>query len=404
VDIWEEQPSKETIRFDDSDEKLVIAGTLNQLVRILTSENELDTFYMKTFMHTYRSFTDYKTLLRKLGERYACPPNVSEKVKKIVKARVGVVLKLWITHEDPAEKEVILEEIEKFVDSIEEEFSDLANMLNKTIHNERERLISPRNEYVEYPEENVRLSPGLFNLNFLDLDEYTIACQLTLNDYERYTKLKSVEFFNQNWLRGKAPNLLAMVAHFNFVSSAVSTSIVTERLIKKRAKIVEKHIVIAQCLRKLNNFFSLQAFICGLNSSAVNRLKHTMERVSSQHLQTLEELEQLMSMENSYKRYREALRVAIPPRIPHLGVYMTDLTFIDEGNSDYYGKLINFQKRALVGRMIEDVECHRKEKYQLIGSKKIEQFFNHLPRLSENELFKLSLSCEPRGASKSDLK
>lgn len=91
---------------------------------------------MRAFMLTYRSFTDYKTLLRKLGERYAAPSSISDKVKKIVKARVGIVLKHWITHEDPAEKEAILDEIEKFVDSIEEEFSDLANMLAKTIQYE----------------------------------------------------------------------------------------------------------------------------------------------------------------------------------------------------------------------------------------------------------------------------
>jgi len=213
-----------------------------------------------------------------------------------------------------------------------------------------------------------------------------------------------VEFFNQAWLRNKAPNLLAMVAHFNSISSAVATSIVTERLIKKRVKVVEKHITIANWLRKLNDFFSLQAFICGINSSAVTRLKFTMERISSQHSQMLLELEELMSMENSYKNYRQALREAKPPCIPHIGVYMTDLTFIDEGNSDNYGNLINFSKRTLVSKILMEIECHREVKYQLAGTKKIEQFINSLPRKSENELYLASLECEPRGAAKNTLK
>lgn len=84
-------------------------------------------------MLTYRSFTDPKTLLRKLGERYTIPPGVDDIVGKTIKAHVGIVLKYWITHEDPAEKDVILDEIAKFVDSIAEDFSDLATRLEKCI-------------------------------------------------------------------------------------------------------------------------------------------------------------------------------------------------------------------------------------------------------------------------------
>jgi len=129
-----------------------------------------------------------------------------------------------------------------------------------------------------------------------------------------------------------------------------------------------------------------------------------MERISSQHAQTLAQLEQLMSMENSYKNYRQALHEAKPPRIPHVGVYMTDLTFIDEGNSDNFGNLINFTKRALVGKTLIEIESHRKDKYQLTGAKKIEQFISQLPRFPDNELYLASLECEPRGASKSSIK
>lgn len=41
VNIWEEPISSETIRYTDKTEKKVASGTLNQLVRMLTSDNEL---------------------------------------------------------------------------------------------------------------------------------------------------------------------------------------------------------------------------------------------------------------------------------------------------------------------------------------------------------------------------
>lgn len=85
-------------------------------------------------MLTYRSFTDPRTLLRKLGERYTTPSTLDPATAKTIKAHVGIVLKYWITHEDPAEKDaVLLEELGKFVDSIAEDFSDLASRLEKCI-------------------------------------------------------------------------------------------------------------------------------------------------------------------------------------------------------------------------------------------------------------------------------
>ncbi len=60
---------------------------------------------------------------------------MDERTKKLIKTRVIVVLKHWIAHED-SEKEQILDEISKFVDSIDEEFSDMANVLEKSIHSE----------------------------------------------------------------------------------------------------------------------------------------------------------------------------------------------------------------------------------------------------------------------------
>ena len=47
------------------------------------------------------------------------------------------------------------------------------------------------------PDDNAKLPPELFHINLLDLDEYTIACQLALQDSERFGKLKvrSLNFY-----------------------------------------------------------------------------------------------------------------------------------------------------------------------------------------------------------------
>ncbi len=57
------------------------------------------------------------------------------------------------------------------------------------------------------------------------------------------------------------------------------------------------------------------------------------------------DLEEKMSTDKSHKRYRELLEESYPPLIPFLGVYLTDLTFVGDGNPDMIGDKHNFTKR-----------------------------------------------------------
>lgn len=41
-----------------------------------------------------------------------------------------------------------------------------------------------------------------------------------------------------------------------------------------------------------------------------------------------------MSTQQSFKNYRTALRDSSPPCLPYLGVHLSDLVFIEDGNAD----------------------------------------------------------------------
>merc|ERR1712146_168540 len=88
--------------------------------------------------------------------------------------------------------------------------------------------------------------------------------------------------------------------------------------------------------------------ISGLQSAAVYRLKKTWAGVRNKNINKFEEFKELMSNRGSYKNFRDALHHAEPPAIPYLGVYLTDLTFIEDGNANELGELINFSKRRKI--------------------------------------------------------
>ena len=64
--------------------------------------------------------------------------------------------------------------------------------------------------------------------------------------------------------------------------------------------------------------------------------------------QILEELKELMSYRRNFGDYRGVIKTAKPPCIPFLGLYLTDLTFIEDGNKDFLAnsEFINFDKRS----------------------------------------------------------
>ena len=53
-----------------------------------------------------------------------------------------------------------------------------------------------------------------------------------------------------------------------------------------------------------------------------------------------------------------------PPCIPYLGTYLTDLTFIDDGNPDEVDGMINFFKWSLTAGVIEDLSRFQQISYR----------------------------------------
>ena len=159
------------------------------------------------------------------------------------------------------------------------------------------------------------------------------------------------------------------------------------------------------------------AFLGAFNNASVSRLKFTKALIpkkqqdvsslsSNANLQTLTELETVMSVESSSKNYRQALRSSNPPCIPYIGTYLSDLTFIDDGNKNNITdhNLINFGKRMLTHRVISEIQRYQQVGYSFSS---VAQIVSHIKDLGigdektfNSQLYEKSLAREPRGAEK----
>ncbi|CAG8769421.1 2943_t:CDS:2, partial [Ambispora leptoticha] len=159
-----------------------------------------------------------------------------------------------------------------------------------------------------------------------------------------------------------AENIKAMIVNSNQITGWVAESILNQTEVRKRCALIKHFVTIADRCRVLNNFNSLTAIISGLNSAPIHRLKRTWEMVNQKTMQTLEALNRIMNSTKNFSDYRETLHSVNPPCVPFLGVYLTDLTFIEDGNPDTLKKdraLINFSKRMKTAEVIREIQQYQ---------------------------------------------
>ena len=94
------------------------------------------------------------------------------------------------------------------------------------------------------------------------------------------------------------------------------------------------------------------AILAALGSASVHRLKGSAQKMGAKPRASWAALKALMAHDGSHREYRATLAAMrhTPPFVPYLGIHLTDLTFIGEGNKDYVDGKLNLNKRQQVGR------------------------------------------------------
>ncbi|KAF2070578.1 hypothetical protein CYY_008109, partial [Polysphondylium violaceum] len=191
-----------------------------------------------------------------------------------------------------------------------------------------------------------------------------------------------------------------MIGIFNQCSKWISSEIVGEKSSKTRVKKLKFFIKIAQHCYDMCNFNGLMLIISGLSCSSVTRLKGTWGALSSRRRERFDTLERFVNMEGNFKQYRMLLS-EIPqgtPCIPFVGLYLMDLTFIDEGNPAFIGEgnLINFVKKRLEANLILRFMAFKNTHYCFESVPFIQDLLLNSTPLSEKELYDRSVAIEKR--------
>ncbi|XP_054646469.1 ras-specific guanine nucleotide-releasing factor RalGPS2 isoform X4 [Dunckerocampus dactyliophorus] len=250
-------------------------------------------------------------------------------------------------------------------------------------------------------------------------EEY--AGQITLMDAPVFKAIQPEELSSCGWNKkekhSSAPNVVAFTRRFNQTTFWVVREILHSQTLKIRAEVLSLYIRTAKKLCEMNNLHAVMAVVSGLQSAPIFRLTKTWALLSRKDKATFDRLDFLMSKEDNYKRLRDYISSqSMVSCIPYLGMYLSDLTYIDSAYPSTGSILENEQRSNLMNNILRIIsDLQRSCTYDIPVLPHIQKYLNsvryieELQKFVEDDNYKLSQRIEPgtstprANASKEDL-
>ncbi|MBE3043481.1 hypothetical protein IMZ48_13100 [Candidatus Bathyarchaeota archaeon] len=379
----------------------VTGGSLAALVERMTAHDSTpDAMFVSTFYLTFRLFCTPVELAQTLIDRFEYVVDAPH-VTGPVRLRVYNVLKGWL--ESHWRDETDREALDLIVPFAEVKLAAVIPSagrrlleLAQRVSNEMSlvpRLVSSMAKMTQtqsvYTPADTPMSPPIISRSqvnslvtwksggasptILDFDPLELARQLTIKQMNVFCSILPEELLASQWMKNggvDAPNVKAMSALSTDLSNLVAETILHYSEVKKRAAVIKQWIKIAHQCYELHNYDGLMAIICSLNSSTISRLRRTWDAISPKRREMLRTLQAVVEPSQNNKVLRGRLHDHVPPCLPFLGMYLTDLTFVDIGNAatkQLHGlgpgddesagfNVVNFDKHTRTAKIIGELQ------------------------------------------------
>ncbi|KAK5405063.1 Ras guanine nucleotide exchange factor bud5 [Exophiala xenobiotica] len=377
-------------------EGVVVGGTLNALVERLTAHDSTpDVSFISTIYLTFRLFAQPEEFASALAYRFDYVAD-NLRIANPVRLRVYNVLKGWMEshwrHDcDDTALPIIVglarESMIPVLPMAGNRILELAEQVSSATGPIVPRVVSSMGKtstssaaYIDpsSPLPNPIISKsqltalrmwkmGGASVSILEFDPLELARQITLKTSKIFCSILPEELLGTEWTKRSsslAVNVRALSTLSTDISNLVSDSVLQLEEPKRRAAIVKQWVKIANRCLELHNYDALMAIVCALDSTNIKRMRKTWEGVPQKTKSVFEELCKVVDVSKNYSVLRQRVLSHLPPCLPFIGVYLTDLTMVDSAYpatrplATDRGKIsvINLDKHMNTAKIISDLQ------------------------------------------------
>ena len=355
----------------------------------------------------YRTFMSAQTLMKKLAVRYRISDaNAPADVQTLVRLKVVDILCKWI---ERYPKDFADAEMKKLVRLF------AAGLLRNT---SKTTLLF---KLVNAPVVTVPLLSAVVpaasrtteDTLLLDVPPADLARQIALVDMAVFARIESTELLSpSNWTKTDdaappAVNVAAMTARFNRISDWVQCEVLKRDDCKERAKAIAHVLKVARESMAINDFNAAVAIGVALHTPSIDRLHQTADYLQKKVLSKkdksfVQDLDALTNSSGNWKNLRATTDSAVLPGVPHLGMFLSDLFFIAEGNTDYVAVdgapdkgLVNFAKKRMTASVIQRIQTFQRVPYRFEADPALQAWLESPLAIEPASFFERSKKLEP---------
>ncbi|KAI8373117.1 ras guanine nucleotide exchange factor domain-containing protein [Radiomyces spectabilis] len=439
-----------------NDQGHILGATPEVLVQVLTSHEKIatscdtsvrdntktcDQLFTEAFFYHFRNFTDPCTLVSLLRHRFHLQPcfpldeaeRITWETNILIPIRRQVVNALitWLAHYFNYEKDQVMKDAlltlinnditpvmpvlaERLLTIANEKFSEGEAAASNVTDDEESSATRDTLTSSEADSTSPRVKPMRTALRkksiILDIFSYSIeplemAKQLTIAENALFCQIEPHKLMSMPKSKlSSEKHVKALIQRSTYLVRWICNTILDEYDCKKRVHNLKYWITVAENCLQLQNYNTLMCIRCALNSAALSRLKRTWDFIwrSTKYTAIYKAIDSVTSSERNYAVYRSCLRRATTPCLPFLGIFLSDMVFIDDGNPDLRGDLINFDKYMKMTRILYDSIIAFQVPYSLQSVEEDQRFINQcleavsVTQTDEQMLYSKSLEIEPK--------
>ncbi|KAK2964508.1 putative RasGEF domain containing protein [Blattamonas nauphoetae] len=162
----------------------------------------------------------------------------------------------------------------------------------------------------------------------------SIATTMTIIEDYLIKQIKIDEFVDGAWMKTEknslAPGIVRMTSHFNFISRWVPTLVLSFTESEQRAQVMDLFVLVAEELKKQQNYNGMMEILFGLENRALTRLTVSQ----SQRKKKFKDAKRFLKDGPYFQNVQSQMRLDDPPKIPVIPATLKEIQFAMEKKKD----------------------------------------------------------------------